>query len=278
MGGIAFRAWYERSPGFAVLLYPFSVLLVSGMLESLRVLSGALGDGSPILAKVASAFRMLNGLGWFLMCHANLRLFGIIGWRRKLNAPIVALTLSCVLAYVISAAVGSEGAERVTLAVGLAFMSSTALYAALTAIFALRKSLRFWPSSLAGVRMAVFAIIVYPASLLAERFGVLWPFLDPTRPVFEQMYPLHMIGFAVLAVPALLSREKGTLAEPGDERASQSLTEREREVALLLREGKTLKEIALELSVSVATVKSHANSAYRKLGVSGRKELRLVKL
>lgn len=276
IGAIALRARYERSPGFAALLYPFSLLIVSGVLESLRALTGTLGAESAALATAASAFRLLNGLGWLLMCHAHLGLHGLLDWRRRLTAPAVALTAACFAAYLLSVALGAF--ESIALAVGLAFMSATGLYAALTAILALRKAPRLWPSSRAGVRMALFAIVFYPASLLAERVGVMWPFLDPDRTVFEQMYPLYMAVFAALAVPALLSREKGSLAEPGDARAAASLTDREREIALLLRDGKTLKEIAIELSVSVATVKSHSNAAYRKLGVSGRKELRFVNL
>lgn len=273
MGGIVFRARYERSPGVLALLYPFTALFVSGMLESLRVLSGSLGAYSIILDKAASGFRIINGLGWFLLCHENLRSYGALGWRKRLNAPVIAVTTACAIAYAAAATLGAGKLERTTLSVGLWLMSSTALYAAFTAILSLRKINRLWPSSLAGVRMAVLAVISYPACLLAERFGYIWPFLDRGRPVFEQMYPWFMAAFAVIVIPALLSREKGSRAEPGDARALETLTERERGVALLLRQGKTHKEIAAELSVSVATVKSHANSVYRKLGISGKQEV-----
>lgn len=278
MGGIALRTHYERSPGLVSLLYPFSLLFLSGVLEGLRVLSVSLGLGSTAFAEIAAVFRILNGLGWFLMCHAHLKLHGVLGWRARLTAPVVALTVGCAFLYAVTAVVDGTRSGKIALALGLSVMSVTALYAALTAILVLRKGIRLWPSSRAGVRMAVFAIIVYPASLMAERFGFMYPFLNPSRTVFEQLYPFFMVAFSSLALPALIARAKGQLAEPGDARASESLTDREREVVLLLRDGKSLKEIAIDLSVSVATVKSHSNNAYRKLGVSGRKELLLISL
>ncbi|WZH35208.1 MAG: LuxR C-terminal-related transcriptional regulator [Microbacterium enclense] len=51
-----------------------------------------------------------------------------------------------------------------------------------------------------------------------------------------------------------------------------ALSARERQVALALTSGKTLTEIAVELSVSRNTVKTQLRSIYRKLGVHDRKE------
>ncbi|MFT4678439.1 MAG: DNA-binding NarL/FixJ family response regulator [Litorivivens sp.] len=48
------------------------------------------------------------------------------------------------------------------------------------------------------------------------------------------------------------------------------LTQRQRDVLLLLRLGKTNDEIAKELEISVNTVKTHLKSLYIKLEVSNR--------
>jgi NarL family two-component system response regulator LiaR len=51
------------------------------------------------------------------------------------------------------------------------------------------------------------------------------------------------------------------------------LTAREGEVLELLQDGHTNSEIAQELSIGIETVRTHARSIYRKLGVPSRREL-----
>lgn len=51
------------------------------------------------------------------------------------------------------------------------------------------------------------------------------------------------------------------------------LTRREADVLDQLQRGRSNGEIALALSVSVETVRTHARSVFRKLGVKGRREL-----
>ena len=54
------------------------------------------------------------------------------------------------------------------------------------------------------------------------------------------------------------------------------LSEREKEVALLLKEGDTYKAIAEQLNITPRTVKAHANSIYTKLQVKDRLALALL--
>ncbi len=54
---------------------------------------------------------------------------------------------------------------------------------------------------------------------------------------------------------------------------SRLLTRRQGEVLVLLREDRSNAEIALDLHIGVETVRSHARSIYRKLGVSSRRAL-----
>lgn len=59
-------------------------------------------------------------------------------------------------------------------------------------------------------------------------------------------------------------------AEGARGRASEELTGREREILRLLSSGGTNKEIGQALSISEKTVKSHLNSIFKKLQVTGR--------
>jgi DNA-binding CsgD family transcriptional regulator len=52
-----------------------------------------------------------------------------------------------------------------------------------------------------------------------------------------------------------------------------ALTASERRVAALAAAGRTNREAAQELFVTVATVETHLRRAYRKLGIAGREEL-----
>jgi DNA-binding NarL/FixJ family response regulator len=51
------------------------------------------------------------------------------------------------------------------------------------------------------------------------------------------------------------------------------LTRREGDVLVLLRQGRTNAQIALALQIGVETVRSHARSIFRKLGIASRREL-----
>jgi DNA-binding NarL/FixJ family response regulator len=65
-------------------------------------------------------------------------------------------------------------------------------------------------------------------------------------------------------------------AAPGGEGVPfmpDALTAREADVLQQLQLGRTNGEIALALSVSVETVRTHVRSVFRKLGVKGRREL-----
>ena len=53
----------------------------------------------------------------------------------------------------------------------------------------------------------------------------------------------------------------------------QSLTQRERIIAISLGKGKTVKDVAVEFGLSVKTVQTHQNSLYRKLNIHSRVEL-----
>ena len=77
----------------------------------------------------------------------------------------------------------------------------------------------------------------------------------------------------VLVTPALHhALAGGVRPRPLAEAEPEVLSSREREVLVLLAEGRTNREIAASLSVTVATVKSHLVRIYAKLEASNRNE------
>jgi DNA-binding NarL/FixJ family response regulator len=71
-------------------------------------------------------------------------------------------------------------------------------------------------------------------------------------------------------------RSKDANKDAGESQKVASLTKRERELAILVGEGLTNKEIAKRLFVSESTARHHLTSVFSKLGVSNRFELILL--
>jgi DNA-binding NarL/FixJ family response regulator len=78
---------------------------------------------------------------------------------------------------------------------------------------------------------------------------------------------IHLASRGLQLMP--LGRPDEHAAQLGD----SLLTHREGDVLALLRQGHSNGQIALALHISVETVRSHARSIYRKLGVSSRRAL-----
>ena len=77
-------------------------------------------------------------------------------------------------------------------------------------------------------------------------------------------------GQAILSGPVLRQLHRGLRAEDGE----AALTEREREVRVLMEQGLPDKIIAERLVLSVKTVEKHAGAVLRKTGARNRTELR----
>lgn len=83
-------------------------------------------------------------------------------------------------------------------------------------------------------------------------------------------------AFERLPAPLWAAKAKDELARIGGRQKVPGLTEAEERVAHLAAEGRTNREIAAALFLSVRTVESHLSHAYRKLDVRSRTELPMV--
>jgi len=70
-----------------------------------------------------------------------------------------------------------------------------------------------------------------------------------------------------MVLDGFLNRRRDGQEEREQDPASDVLTSREREVIQLLAEGKTSKEVAVTLNLSVKTAETHRTNLMRKLGL-----------
>jgi DNA-binding CsgD family transcriptional regulator len=121
--------------------------------------------------------------------------------------------------------------------------------------------------------------------IFAIAFIILVPLSLVGNYAFENSYTQLTIGFTIPLVFILLAGSKffddlqrlsllNPTLEPKEQHfKNYALSDREREVALLLVKGMTYNEIAEALFISVPTVKTHTSNIYRKFGVKNRTEL-----
>jgi DNA-binding NarL/FixJ family response regulator len=79
--------------------------------------------------------------------------------------------------------------------------------------------------------------------------------------------------FTARVAEMVLSGYRGTYGAPKKDLLLPNLTSREREVVQLLAEGRSTKEVASQLDLSVKTAETHRSNIMRKLGLHSVSEL-----
>jgi DNA-binding NarL/FixJ family response regulator len=92
-------------------------------------------------------------------------------------------------------------------------------------------------------------------------------------PVQEIIDGVHVLLQGGSPMSAGIARKVVGSFQQASPAVQAGLSEREHEVLQLLARGQTIKEIAAELFISTATVKTHVHHIYRKLQVQNRVEL-----
>ena len=139
---------------------------------------------------------------------------------------------------------------------------------------------RRWTSILTALPVTSAAYLPFFVifDLFPRGFPSLTGALQPTVKVFPSFYAIINGLYLVKTVPSLV-KGRDYRGAPAPENAAApdldalNLSPREREVAVLLLEGMTYKEIARRLFVSLATVKTHVDRIYRKTGAANKMEL-----
>jgi two-component system, NarL family, nitrate/nitrite response regulator NarL len=117
--------------------------------------------------------------------------------------------------------------------------------------------------------------------IAAIRNGARGYILASSKPcVLQHALPLVIAGEFYIPASALRGEKAGALraAEWSAPRITSCLTQRQREITIMLAEGKSNKEIARELKLLEGTVKLHVRGVLRSLGVRNRTEAAIAAL
>ncbi len=131
----------------------------------------------------------------------------------------------------------------------------------------LSNTLKWWIVILAVLTPLKIVDESFPALAIDDWFGIQWPFLDLL------LFSTNLVMFKFLIGGLLKPAPPVSPAMDTSIFVRHGLTEREIDVAELLADRRTYREIGAQLFISLPTVKSHANHIYDKLQLSTRGEL-----
>ena len=120
-------------------------------------------------------------------------------------------------------------------------------------------------------------------ALTHHAYGQLLRAKGERRQAVTELRTAHQLLSSVGADP-FVTRVDADLAATGihpadkSRRSTLELTDRERDVAVLVAQGLTNPEVAEQLYISRKAVEYHLRNTYGKLGISSRKELRTNQL
>jgi DNA-binding NarL/FixJ family response regulator len=122
--------------------------------------------------------------------------------------------------------------------------------------------------------VAVYTWNFHPALVDAAMAKGARGYLSKTLPAHELVTAIEAIaaGEVVISAAPPRSRSAPGLDWPG---RTEGLTDREAEVLALITQGKSNREIAQVMYLSINTVKTYVRSAYRKIDVTGRSQAML---
>lgn len=98
---------------------------------------------------------------------------------------------------------------------------------------------------------------------------------DSPKKVIEAIHDVYK-GEGVIdgqAIKTLMKHFSKPVQSPIPDFSKYNLTKREKEIAKLLMEGHSYKEIASESFISMATLNTHIRNLYEKLGIHSRSEM-----
>ncbi|MEM9304252.1 MAG: helix-turn-helix transcriptional regulator [Pseudomonadota bacterium] len=254
--------WFrlDRSPlagAFLVFYAALSIMVMAALFRSLlEVLPQPTADWPRLITEYLESMVGRYGLMLSMPILVH-RLFGVAAPRRE-TALIAAVLLVAALQHLTEYGLGGAWDER-----GDVFedVFSAGLFAYVTFVGVSRWRLVGPHRVLAHRTFAVFLVAIPGIA-----FDLFW--VDDG---LLRFYPVLYCVFSLMAAWTLIQHR----VQPHGAQIPESwgLSEREAEVASLVLRGRSNREIAEQLNISLNTVKTHLRSVFEKSGVSSRFEL-----
>jgi DNA-binding CsgD family transcriptional regulator len=262
---------------YAAFMFSFTVILVS---ESAAVYSRNAGVETDFFSIVRTLIECAGGSLIIATLPRFIHSLMKIPFERTLNRLFVCIA---VFSYLIPVA----GLLRLPLSGPstpyYALITATILYAVSAGNFFSRR----WPNREASEAemarwgrlmgsVSILTVAFVPLFVVLDFFPQLLPVISSRLPSSFRSFPAFYLIWNLLYIGHTLPSHYRHGRQSGEEEWDFdrfALSPREREVTALLLEGLAYREIALKLSVSLATVKTHVNRIYDKTGAGNKIEL-----
>jgi DNA-binding CsgD family transcriptional regulator len=264
---------------FIILYACFTLVLVVQLLKKYLFLN--------VEGYSAQAWYWLSGadqmLGYAVIITAIHFFTGVyqVRYRRAITMAFLVMMLGCILV-LFSPSGAALDADSRTIRFGSGYRLINAWYfASFTFTLALGYGLirRLWHTERRNflIGLLVFATIGYveTAINLPQAFSRAVVMLSTESGFLFSSIPYALYGIFLIGyflhyfVPMSLG-----MGEPSEDFISRyAITDREREIILKVVQGKSNADIAGELFISLATVKTHLHNIYKKIGVESRYDL-----
>lgn len=254
------------------------LLAVTGIIPSLQVILDAFGViedlprlWHPVINLIFNEMILISLWGLVLTWSELARVFNPSKrLSDRLRRP-AAITVTAVLALNLAVQAAALISGSVTVQRAAQYM--LLLLFAVLALIVIEAIARIYlpvstPAGKAGLKFLRLIPAAIPAA--AALHFLLPASLNPFVP------PLALIFFLTLAV-MVYTRQTTDSGHPGHTRDAvfekAGMTPREREIALMLAEGLSYKEISARLYIAVSTMQTHVSRIYGKMGVNSKTEL-----
>ena len=273
---LAFRD--SRDPVLRATGRHLRALALAGIIPSLQVLLDGIGfigglPGSwPTIIHLAMNSLTMAGLGLASITWSGMnRSFSPAPYFTDRFGSVPVILVLVIMAANMALQIAAEfgGSETATLAAGWGILAYIAVLASLIVISAVRL---FRPLTVSSARRGVLLVKSLPlVPLVLTPLSVILPGEWPAA-----LGPLALLALLVMSL-IIFMRQTGDSGKTDTARQAlfdeSGLTAREREIALMLAEGLSYKEISTTLFVSLSTIQTHVARIYGKMGVNSKTEL-----